>query len=114
MAEVFTFVSEYKSHLLWGVAFVVGVVLVGMSVGKPIIHRNIPVGDATAPTSTSLTLSGPALNDSLPIRLSIPKLSIDTTFTEPLGLDEKTSEVSIPETFGGCMGCEAWTKPFGA
>ena len=47
---------------------------------------------------TSTDIDGEIMTESLPTRLRIPKIDVDTTFTEPLGLDEN-QEVDIPYDF---------------
>jgi sortase (surface protein transpeptidase) len=42
-------------------------------------------------------IEGPVLSESLPTRLRIPKISVDTTFVEPLGLAQ-SGEVAVPDS----------------
>lgn len=50
-------------------------------------------------TVETVELSGPLLPVSLPQRLRIPKVQIDTVFSAPVGIDEQTGEVSVPEDY---------------
>jgi sortase (surface protein transpeptidase) len=81
-----------KNHFLWGV------VLVLIVAGFILLHPNqaeMPEGEETP---KPLTLEGPALSESEPVELSIPKLNIKAKFEAPLGVLEDGS-IQVPETY---------------
>jgi hypothetical protein len=81
-----------KNHFLWGV------VLAILAAGFLLLHPNaaeMPTGESAA---QPLTLEGPALMESQPVLLSIPKLNLETGFEEPLGLQSDGS-IEIPEGY---------------
>lgn len=54
--------------------------------------------DTSLATSTELSITGPVMDESLPTKLRIPSVNIDTLFSAPLGL-EPSGEVMVPEGY---------------
>lgn len=67
--------------------------------GKLLAVPEIIIAPEDAVSTVALSEDGPALPESLPVRLIIPKLNIDTGFEEPLGLlEDGTAEVPESNT----------------
>ena len=85
-----------QNHLLIGVVLVLivgGLVLLVSSKSSETSRS-----DEIVTASSTITAEGPFLPESIPVSLSIPKLKIDTTFTEPLGLDADGA-VEVPDDY---------------
>ncbi len=81
-----------KNHFLWGV------VLVMVVAGFVLLHPNQAEMPAGGEAPKPLTLEGPALTESEPTELSIPKLNLKTGFETPLGLQADNS-IEIPKGY---------------
>lgn len=87
---------RYQNHLLLGVVLVliVGGLVLLVSSKSSETSRYEEVDTASSTTIAE----GPILPEAIPVSLSIPKLKIDTTFTEPLGL-EADGAVEVPDDY---------------
>lgn len=76
------------------------VCVVALAVGfallySPRFHRETVEAPVTTATST---IEGPTMKESEPTRLVIPSVNINTTFSEPLELEE-TGEIEVPDDY---------------
>jgi sortase (surface protein transpeptidase) len=84
-----------RTHKLW---LILGGFLIVAIVASIFAFKPEPVEAPAVPQDTPVAVvSGPTMPSSMPTSLRIPKLSIDTTFTEPLGLLED-GEVAVPDS----------------
>ncbi|MEY2665754.1 MAG: hypothetical protein RLZZ480_859 [Candidatus Parcubacteria bacterium] len=55
--------------------------------------------DVLAPeTKNEMSVSGPTMNESEPVRLRIPSINLDTNFSAPLGLEDG-GEIEVPNDY---------------
>jgi sortase (surface protein transpeptidase) len=81
-----------KNHFLWGVVLAMAVA------GFILLHPNQAEMPAGEDVPKPLTLEGPTLPESEPIKLSIPKLNLETDFEAPLGLQADNS-IEVPDSY---------------
>ena len=85
-----------KDHLTLGVVFVCMMLLV-LAVKLLPLQPSSTAVMSDSPVATSTTALA-ATSQSLPVRLQIPRINLDTTFTPPLGL-RADGEVAVPDTY---------------
>lgn len=81
-----------KNHSRLGVVLAIGVVLVIVSFSRPWTH------EVFAPAVVVEEKPGYALTAAVPTVLSIPKIKLETTFEEPLGLNPDGT-AAVPESY---------------
>jgi sortase (surface protein transpeptidase) len=83
--------KQIQNHLLPGVVLVIIVIGLALLIPK---QAQMP----TEGMGTKVEPSGPALTEAMPTKLTIPKLNIETTFEEPLGL-ASDGAIEIPDSY---------------
>ena len=85
--------KNIQNHLLPGVVLVI--ILIGLALLVP-KQAYMPDDTGSAPVKTAP--AGPVMSEAAPTKLSIPKLGIETTFEEPLGL-APDGAIEIPDSY---------------
>jgi hypothetical protein len=84
-----------SSSKVWLILAALLIITIGTS---GLIFKSAPVGEPLMIENTPVNIvAGPTMSSSTPTTLRIPKLSIETSFTEPLGLLED-GEVAVPDS----------------
>lgn len=78
-------------------AFVVSAIVILVALGLWIRFEYEVTNQVTHVTET-MTPQGPLMEEAQPVKLSIPAINLETSFSEPLGL-EPSGEIQVPEQY---------------
>jgi len=85
--------KKIQNHLLPGVVLVI--IVLGLIL---LIPNQAQMPNDTGEVNTKVEPNGPALAEAMPTKLTIPKLKIEATFEEPLGLTAEGA-IEVPDSY---------------